>query len=442
MRKLLACIAAVGFVASAPLAYARPAPVNPSPGPAVPHGPFGGSPGREGGIFRLPQPRIEPPVAAAPPQQAEPQERPAPRHREVEPAPKSVEPPATRRDVEPPAPRHDAPPPDADAPKPPLNSLDDPKPPFEKPAPPIAPPVVLPHRADRTDVPQHVSFPKAPALTAEKDAVDAARTAPSQHFDPVAPPLLPGDRADPVRQAEQISARTPDVERDDRGVVRPHQWSFIDHDRDGHPMFFNPVGTDMTFRYFYRGAYRDVFVPAGANVVLDVIDAGLFPFTAVGGDLVTAGAFTGGGFTPLMYDNVAANVVSADRTVQLDSVQLVGHDEARPLGEQDAMMLNGTTLAYGTVKDPSHVDVGKVQTLPGVGPMDDGTHWVNAAFATPLPPSHTRAWLLGGALAVALASMGTIAGVFIRRRRSLAHTAVAYSDDPHEPTQWMNGPYQ
>jgi hypothetical protein len=126
----------------------------------------------------------------------------------------------------------------------------------------------------------------------------------------------------------------------------------------------------------------------------------------------------------------------------LDSVQLVGHDEARPLGEQDAMMLDGTTLAYGTVKDPSHVDLAKVQTLPGVGPMDDGSHWVNAAFATPLPPSHTREWLLGGALAVLLASIATIAGVFIRRRRSPAHTAVAYSDDPYEPTQWIDGPYK
>jgi hypothetical protein len=343
------------------------------------------------------------------------------------------------RDVGPREPRHDETPPEA--PKLPHNSLDEPKPAIDKPALP-APPVVIPHRDDRADGPKLVSPPKAPALSAEKDDIDNARTAPSQHVDPVAPPPPPSDKADPVRQAEQISARMPDVDRDDRGVVRPRQWSFIDHDPDGHPMFYNPVRTDMTFRYFYRGAYRDVFVPAGANVVLDVIDAGLFPFTAVGGDLVTAGAFTGGGFAPVMYDNVLADVTSADRTVQLDSVQLVGHDEARPLGEQDAMMLNGTTLAYGTVKDPTHVDLNKVQTLPGVGPMDDGTHWVNTAFATPLPPSHTRAWLLGGALAVVLASIGTIAGVFIRRRRSLAHTAVAYSDDPYEPTQWMNGPYQ
>jgi hypothetical protein len=197
----------------------------------------------------------------------------------------------------------------------------------------------------------------------------------------------------------------------------------------------------MTFRYFYRGAYRDLLVAAGANVVLDVIDAGLFPFTAVGGDLVTAGAFSGGGFTPVTYDNVLADVPSADRTVQLDSVQLVGHDESLPPGEQDAMMLNGTTLAHGTVKDPAHVELQKIQTLPGVGPMDDGSHWVNTAFATPLPPSHTRAWLLGGALAVLLASIATIAGVFIRRRRAVATTAVAYSDDPYEPTQWVNSPY-
>jgi hypothetical protein len=416
MRKLLACIAIVGFVASAPLAQARPAPVNPSPGPAVPRGPFGG------GIFRPQQPRIERPVEPAVPHQVEPQEKPAPRYRD-----------------------HDAPPPDAGAPRPPLNSLDEPKAPLDKPAlpaHPFVPAIVPPHRAEGPDGQQHPFLPRPPALSPDNDAVERARSAQSLHVDPAAPPLPPSDRADPVRQAEQISARVPDIERDSRGIVRPHQWSFIDHDPLGHPMFFNPLGTDMTFRYFYRSAYRDVFVPAGGNVVLDVIDAGLFPFTAVGGDLVTAGAFTGGGFTPVMYDNVLADVVSADRTVQLDSVQLVGHDEARPLGEQDAMMLDGTTLAYGTVKDPAHVDLAKVQTLPGVGPMDDGSHWVDAVYTTPLPPSHTREWLLGGALAVALASIATIAGVFIRRRRSLAHTAVAYSDDPYQPTQWMDGPYQ
>jgi hypothetical protein len=442
MKKLLAVAAIAGFLASAPLAHAHPAPVVPSPGPQRPSGGSGG-----GSIFRLPQRRVEPAPPAEPPAQVQhpqPQETPAPPRREPEQAPKPVDPPAAPpRDAEPSAPRHDVPPPVA-----PEHSPGSPEVPKATehpatqhpglPAPPAGPPAALPHRPDAAE-PGSVRKPQP--LAAEKDAVDAARAVPLQHVDPIAPPLPPSEKADPIKQAEQISARVPEADRDDRGVVRPHEWTFVDHDVDCRPIFFNPVGTDMTFRYFYRGAYRDVFVPAGANIVLDIVDAAVFPFTAVGGDFVTAGAFTGGGLVPTTYDNVLADVVSADRTVQVGSVQLVGHDDARPAGQQDAMMLDGTTLAYGTVHDPSHVDVAKVQTLPGVGPMDDGTHWVTAALATPLPTSHARDWLLGGAVAALLASLGTIAGVFVRRRRSLAQPAVAYSYDPHEPTQWMNGPY-
>lgn len=445
MKKLLAIAAVTGFLASAPLAYAHPAPVGPSPGPQVPSG------GSGGGIFRLPQRRMEPAQPPQPEQRPQPQQRPAlprrepesepaPPRREPEQAPKPADPPAApRRDAESSPPRPDVTPPVAPEHSP--GPLDVPKPSVERPGfppPPAGPPAVLPHRPDAA---QPVSVPRPQPLAAEKDAVDAARAVPLQRVDPIAPPLPPSEKADPIKQAEQISARVPEADRDDRGIVRPHQWTFVDHDVDGRPIFFNPVGTDMTFRYFYRGAYRDVFVPAGANIVLDIVDAAVFPFTAVGGDFVTSGAFTGGGFVPITYDNVLADVLSADRAVQVGSVQLVGHDDTRPVGQQDAMMLNGTTLAYGTVHDPSHVDVTKVQTLPGVGPMDDGTHWVNAALATPLPTSHTRDWLLGGAVAVLLASLSTIAGVFIRRRRSHAQPAVAYSDDPHEPTQWMDGPY-
>ena len=50
----------------------------------------------------------------------------------------------------------------------------------------------------------------------------------------------------------------------------------------------------MTFRYFYDGAYREVYVPAGGRIVLDVATAGVFPFTAVGDNYLASGSFYGG----------------------------------------------------------------------------------------------------------------------------------------------------
>ena len=32
----------------------------------------------------------------------------------------------------------------------------------------------------------------------------------------------------------------------------------------------------MTFRYFYNGAYREAFVPAGGRIVLDIATVGAF----------------------------------------------------------------------------------------------------------------------------------------------------------------------
>ncbi len=292
------------------------------------------------------------------------------------------------------------------------------------------------------DTPKPLAVPAPKQVPAEQDAVNAAKAMPPQHVDPVAPPPPSNGFVDPVRYAEQASTHAPEGDRDDRGVVRPKHWTWTDCDGDGNPHLYNPVGRDMTFRYFYRGAYRDVFVPAGANIVLDIVDAGVYPFTAVGGDYVTTGSFTGGGFVPTSYDNVAVDVPAAGRTVQVGNVQLVGHDDTRPPGEQDAMMLDGTTLAYGTARDPQHADVQKVQTLPGVGPMDDGSHWVNTALVRPVPTSHARTWALGGSLAALLASAATIAGVIIRRRSRPAQPAAVYSYDPYEPTQWMDGPYR
>ena len=54
----------------------------------------------------------------------------------------------------------------------------------------------------------------------------------------------------------------------------------------------------MTFRYFYNGAYREAYVPAGGRIVLDVATVGLFPFTAVGDSYVASGSFYGGAWIP------------------------------------------------------------------------------------------------------------------------------------------------
>ncbi len=514
-KKLLAAGATAAFIASAPLAYAFPTPVVPTPQPVEPHGPVGGFSGGPGSIFapriqhapavepsapvQAPAP-VEPPVQAPAPVQTPVQVQApasvpetAPVQQQPEQLPKSVEqpslaptaeqpvPPKPEQKVTPepqspatliqaptqqpkadpqppqnvstPAPNDGVSPRHADVLSPsasehPQNSPEAPKAvdgPSVLPGPAIKPQPASPQEpaASQTSAPKPLTVPKPQPLTAEQDAVDAAQAVPPRHIDPVAPPPPPpGLIVDPVRQAEQISARAPQGDRDDLGVMRPHRWTYVDHDVDGHPRFYNPMLRDMTLRYFYGGAYRDVFVAAGANIVLDIIEAGVFPFTAVGGDYVTTGAFTAGGMEPTTYENVAADVVNAGRTVQVGSVQLIGHDETRPPGEQDAMMVDGSTLAYGTVRDPAHVEINKVQTLPGVGPVDDGTHWVNTASVSPMPKSHFRTWALGGSLAALLASAGAIAGVFMRRRRNpVAQPAVAYSYDPHEPTQWMNGPY-
>ena len=127
---------------------------------------------------------------------------------------------------------------------------------------------------------------------------------------------------------------------------------------------------------------------------------------------------------------------------------MVGHDDTRPEGEQDAMMLNGTTLAYGDARDPQHPKVAKVQTLPGVGPMDDGSHWVvrDAVAVKPLAQSHSK-WVWGGVLAALAAALGIGGGVLWRRRRlapaadfSEAVTG-KYDSDPFGPTKWLESPY-
>ncbi|MGB8386719.1 MAG: hypothetical protein WCE76_02460, partial [Mycobacterium sp.] len=197
------------------------------------------------------------------------------------------------------------------------------------------------------------------------------------------------------------------------------------------PTLYNPLNQAMTFRYFYNGAYREVYVPAGGRVVLDVATVGLFPFTAVGDSYVVSGSFYGGAWVPPdgwtgppppdytppappeVYHDVSAHIPADNQTVRVGQVTVVGHDDSQPAGGQDTFLLDDTTLAWGQVNDPSssaQITVTKTQSLPGVGPTDNGSFLVALAAhetSQPTQPAQpTQPWwplaLRYGALLVAV----------------------------------------
>ena len=158
--------------------------------------------------------------------------------------------------------------------------------------------------------------------------------------------------------------------------------------------------------------------------MLDAALAGVYPFTVVGQDYLASGLFNGGAWIPPVdwvgpppvdwippelppvWNNVYAYVPALDQTVAVDRVTLVGHDESKPVGSQDTMMLNGSTLAWGQVndaRDGGQMSVAQTQPTPGVGPVDNGESIVLASASTPAPANgsdNTTMWLLGGILAI------------------------------------------
>lgn len=61
------------------------------------------------------------------------------------------------------------------------------------------------------------------------------------------------------------------------------------------------------------------------------------------------------------------------------------HD-SQPAGSQDTFMLVDSTLASGQATNPSdggQITVTKTQTLPGVGPTDDGKSLIDLAASHP-----------------------------------------------------------
>ncbi len=271
-----------------------------------------------------------------------------------------------------------------------------------------------------------VAAPKG--LGAEPKAIAAAKSAPPVRIKPAAPPKSP-KRVDFNHQVQNVISHHGHnldvVTAGNHSLVRPRHWDYIDYDVYHRPILYNPIKEAMTFRYFYGGAFRDLYIPAGGRIVLDAINAGVYPFTAVGDDYLTAGSFDGGAWSPpdgwagpppadyiapqapVQLADVTAFVPAENQSVQVGKVLMVGHDDTQPAGSQDTFMLDDTTLGWGQANDPRNggqITVTKTQPLPGVGPTDNGNSLVTlASHEQPMQPKHNwLPWTLGGLLASAL----------------------------------------
>jgi hypothetical protein len=213
----------------------------------------------------------------------------------------------------------------------------------------------------------------------------------------------------------------------------------------------------MSFRYFYGGDYRTVLVPVGGRVILDAVAAGVYPITVLAGDIVSVASFLGGGFVPppdwvgpppvdwqpfqpVSYSQVPVDFSNLNRTVMVDQVTVVGHDDSLPVGQRDVVMLDDSTLARGEIQAPPPdggapaITLAQTQPLPGVGPWDNGQQYINTALETPTGPSHNNLpWIIVGAGAV-LALLGGIAAWVWKR----PHGDHALADDA--PTDVIDAP--
>ncbi|MGA8548089.1 MAG: hypothetical protein WB785_22900, partial [Mycobacterium sp.] len=277
---------------------------------------------------------------------------------------------------------------------------------------PVQAPSNPPNQAPTTK-PAVVAPPKG--LDASPQAIAAAEAAPATPVDP-AYPSPPPTHVDFNQQVQSvIESRNAHIDVVN-GLAHPRHWDYIDYDQDGHPLLYNPMHEAMTFRYFYAGAYREAYVFPGSRVMLNVEVGGVFPFTAVGGDYLASGSFYGGSPPPLYHD-VAAYIPAYNQWVQVGKVQRVGHDDSQPVGNQDTFMLDDSTLAWGQANNPTNggqITVAKTQTLPGVGPSDDGKSLIDLAVA-----SHPRGAMtpaLVGLVAVLALVLGA-GGAWVWKRR-------------------------
>jgi len=324
-----------------------------------------------------------------------------------------VRPPAQTPQVSPPAP-------------PPANTAPAQTPQVNQPS---SPPVGKPARR----------LPPPKGLEAPPQAVAAAKAAPASRIDPANPPKPPAQQDFAERTQNVIRSHSGNVDvvqADGKTLARPRHWEYVDYDEYHRPNLYNPLGEGMTFRYFYGGAYHEAHVPAGGRIVLDVSVTGVFPFTAVSDSYLASGSFTGGAWVPpegwsgpppatytppappTVYHDVSARIPAANQTIEVGQVLVVGHDGSQPVGSQDTFLLDDSTLAWGQLDDPRNggqVTVARTQSLPGVGPIDNGT--LLTELAAPEEAKSTWwPWAVGGGLL--LMAAGLVAWMVARRKRS------------------------
>jgi hypothetical protein len=303
--------------------------------------------------------------------------------------------------------------------------------------------------------PRNVSVVTPPkGLDASPQAVAAAKAAPATRVNPAVQQMLQVvDFNHQVQDA--VSAHGGNVEvvkADNKALPRPRHWDYVDYDAYHRPSLYNPLNQAMTFRFFYSGAYREAYVPAGGRIVLDAAKGGLYPFTAVGDSYVAAGSFYGGAWIPppdgwngppppdytppappQVYQDVLVDVPAEDQVVQVGHVALVGHDDSQPAGSQDTFLLDDSTLAWGQINDStnsSQIRVTKTQSLPGVGATDNGSLLIAlAAYKEPVPSKPWWPSVLGyGGLAIAV---GFVAWM-ISRRSEAEFSPAGEADRPAE----------
>jgi hypothetical protein len=323
---------------------------------------------------------------------------------------------------------------------PPQNTVPVQQPPPPPTPPPSPVPVVTPKiNPPASGAPARPLVAPPRGLDAPQQAIDAAKNAPATRVDPASPPP-PATHVDVNQQVQNVvSAHSSNVDLVNAGnqaLVRPSHWNYVDYDVYHRPALYNPISEAMTFRYFYNGAFREVYVPAGGRVLLDAATVGVFPFTAVSEAYVTAGSFYGGAWIPPVgwsgpppadytpptppqeYQDVSADVPADNQAVQVGQVTVVGHDDGQPAGSQDTFLLDDSTLAWGQVNPPgsnTQIKVAKTQSLPGVGPTDNGSILVKLA-AHERPTRNWTPWALGGGVLVIAA--GLFGWLLIRRKQA------------------------
>ena len=294
-------------------------------------------------------------------------------------------------------------------------------------------------------------------LGAPQQAIAAAKAAVATRINPAAP-LTPQTRVDFNHLVQNVvahhSGNVEIIRADNQELTRPRRWNFVDYDVFHRPALYNPTTEAMTFRYFYDGAFREVGVAPGARALLDVATTGVFPFTAVSDSYLVSGSFNGGAFIPPddgtgappadytppapppLYQNVTAYVPALNQTVQVGQVVVVGHDDSKPAGSQDTFLLDDNILAWGKVNDPGNatqITVARTQSLPGVGPTDNGSILVRLVAHEQPTDNSWWLWLAGGGVLVVIAA-GVGTWLVVRRKRPADPDHPDYPDSDSEAT--------